>query len=59
MVDNRPPPTLVSFTASLISDNRDDALRDFIVAFFVEDGSFSVVEKVVPNSGFQIGRAHV
>jgi hypothetical protein len=56
MVDNRPPPTLVSFTATMISNNRDDALREFIVAFFVEDSSFSVVEKVVPNSGFQGGK---
>lgn len=56
MVDLRPPPTIVSFTAQLISQNRDDALREFIVAYWVDTKQFSVVEKVVPNSGFPGGK---
>lgn len=56
MVDTRPPQTILSFTATLISNNRDDALREFIVAYFVEDSSFSVMEKVIPNSGFPGGK---
>ncbi|OHT15187.1 hypothetical protein TRFO_14375 [Tritrichomonas foetus] len=55
-MDTRPPPTILSFTATLISNNRDDALREFIVAFYVEDSSFSVMEKVIPNSGFPGGK---
>lgn len=55
-MDNRPAPTILSFNSTLVSNNRDDALREFIVAFFVEDSSFSVVEKVIPNSGFPGGK---
>lgn len=56
MVDNRPPPTVLPFVATLVSSNRDDALREFIVSFYVEDSSFSVMEKVIPNSGFPGGK---
>lgn len=56
MVDIRPPQTILSFTATLVSNNRDDALREFIVAYFVDDCSFSVMEKVIPNSGFPGGK---
>ncbi|KAH0790196.1 putative flagellar microtugule protofilament ribbon protein [Histomonas meleagridis] len=48
--------TILSFIAKLISNNRDDDLREFIVAYFLEEKAFSVVEKVVPNSGFPGGK---
>jgi len=55
-MDTRPPPTTLSFVATLVSKNRDDALREFIVVFCVEDSSFSIIERVIPNSGFQGGK---
>lgn len=55
-MDPTTPQTVLSFSASLISNNRDDQLRDFIVTYTIEDQSFSVIEKVVPNSGFPGGR---
>lgn len=48
--------TILSFTATLVSKNRDDALREFVVAFYADDSSFSVMEKVIPNSGFPGGK---
>jgi hypothetical protein len=56
MVDLRPSPTAVSFKAKLVSTNANDAVREFIVAFFVEDSSFSVTEKAIRNSGFRSGK---
>jgi hypothetical protein len=56
MVDRRPNPTILHFTAKLISKNKDDGLRDFVVAFFVEDSSFMITERVVRNSGFRGGK---
>jgi hypothetical protein len=56
MVDRRPPYTLISFNAKLVSSNRDDALREFVVIYNVEDNKFTVHEKVIPNSGFRGGR---
>jgi hypothetical protein len=55
-MDLRTPPTLLSFIAKLVSRNRDDALREFIVSFYLEDSSFAVMEKVIPNSGFPGGK---
>ena len=55
-MDPSNPPTILSFTATLISNNRDDALREFVVAYYLEDSSFSVMEKVIPNSGFPGGK---
>lgn len=54
-MDLRPPQTVLSFKAHLISKNREDILRQFIVNYFVDDDKFSVFEKVVPNSGFPGG----
>jgi hypothetical protein len=56
MVDRRPNPTILQFTAKLVTKNKDDALRDFVVAFFVEDSSFMITERVVRNSGFRGGK---
>jgi hypothetical protein len=56
MVDRRPHPTILHFTAKLVTRNKDDALRDFVVAFFVEDSSFMITERVVRNSGFRGGK---
>jgi hypothetical protein len=56
MVDRRPTPTILHFTAKLVSRNKDDGLRDFVVAFFVEDSSFMITERVVRNSGFRGGK---
>jgi hypothetical protein len=55
-MDLRVPPTVVSFIGTIVSNNRDDALREFIISFYLEDSSFAIVEKVVPNSGFAGGR---
>jgi hypothetical protein len=56
MVDRRPPQTILSFHAKLVSSNRDDILRQFIIAFHLEDGCISIQEAVIPNSGFRGGR---
>ena len=55
-MDLRPPQTILSFKAHLVSKNREDILRKFIVNFFVDDDKFSVFETVVPNSGFPGGQ---
>lgn len=48
--------TILSFTASIISGNSDDNLREFMVNYCVEDSTFAVFEKVIPNSGFAGGK---
>ena len=62
-MDLRPPATILSFIAHLVSNNREDVLRKFIVNYFVDDDKFSVFEQVVPNSGFPggqfISRQHI
>ena len=55
-MDLRPPQTILSFKAHLVSKNREDVLRQFIVNYFVDDDKFSVFESVVPNSGFPGGQ---
>ena len=55
-MDLRPPQTVLSFKAHLVSKNREDILRQFIVNFFVDDDKFSVFESVVPNTGFPGGQ---
>jgi hypothetical protein len=47
---------MLSFIGKLVTHHRDDALREFIVSFYLEDSSFAVMEKVVPNSGFPGGK---
>ncbi|EAY14140.1 hypothetical protein TVAG_351880 [Trichomonas vaginalis G3] len=54
-MDLRPPQTVLSFKSHLVSNSREDILRQFIVNYFVDDDKFSVFEKVVPNSGFPGG----
>jgi hypothetical protein len=56
MVDRRPPYTLISFNAKLVSSNRDDALCEFVVIYNVKDKKFTVHEKLIPNSGFRGGQ---
>ena len=48
--------TVLSFNATIISNNTDDQLREFMVNFCIENSSFAVYEKVVPNSGFPGGK---
>ena len=55
-MDIRPPPTVLQFSASLISDRKEDRGRSFVVSYTVDDKSFTVFEKVVPNSGFRGGK---
>lgn len=55
-MDLKPDPTVLQFTASLVSRRPEDKGRDFVVAYTVDDHSFQVFEKAVPNSGFQGGR---
>ena len=55
-MDIRPPPTILQFSATMISDNKDNRHRCFVVSYCVDDKSFTVFEKVVPNSGFNGGK---
>lgn len=55
-MDLSPPPTVLSFVSKMISKNREDALREFIVAYNLSDKMFSVMEREVPNSGFPAGK---
>ncbi|EAY18869.1 hypothetical protein TVAG_295210 [Trichomonas vaginalis G3] len=55
-MDIRPPATILQFSATIISDNKQDKLRSFVVQYYVEDKAFQVFEKVVPNSGFNGGK---
>ncbi|OHS98762.1 hypothetical protein TRFO_01796 [Tritrichomonas foetus] len=48
--------TVLSFTGKIVSNNTDDNLREFMVNFCVEDSTFAVYEKVIPNSGFPGGK---
>ncbi|KAK8875810.1 hypothetical protein M9Y10_005985 [Tritrichomonas musculus] len=50
------PKTILSYTASIVSNNVDDKLREFMVNYCVEDSTFAIYEKVVPNSGFPGGK---
>ena len=50
------PKTILSYTASIVSNNVDDNLREFMVNYCVEDSTFAIYEKVVPNSGFPGGK---
>lgn len=50
------PKTILSYTASIVSKNVDDKLREFMVNYCVEDSTFAIYEKVVPNSGFPGGK---
>jgi hypothetical protein len=55
-MDIRPPPTILQFAASMMSDNKADRRRSFVVSYHVDDKAFVVFEKVVPNSGFAGGK---
>ena len=56
MVDLRPPETILQFAATLNSRRPDDKLREFVVAYHLDDKAFTVFEKGVPNSGFRNGK---
>ena len=51
-----PGKVILSFAAKIVSESTDDDLREFLVNYCVDDQTFSVSEKVVPNSGFPGGR---
>lgn len=55
-MDTRPPPTTLQFSASMISDNKADRGRNFVISYHVDDKAFTVFEKVVPNSGYAGGK---
>jgi hypothetical protein len=50
------PKTILSFAGSILTKNSEDALREFLINFCVEDSTFAVTEKAVRNSGFPGGR---
>jgi hypothetical protein len=52
----RPNRAVLSYSATLVSSNSNDRLRDFLVTFYAEDSTFVVGEKAVFNSGFRAGR---
>jgi len=55
-MDLKPPPTVLQFAATMVSKNKSDRIREFVVNYYVDDRSFSVFETVVPNSGFRGGK---
>ncbi|OHS98730.1 hypothetical protein TRFO_08734 [Tritrichomonas foetus] len=56
MVDIRPPATILQFSATINSRRPEDKMREFVIAYYLEDQAFSVAEKRVPNSGFGSGQ---
>lgn len=50
------PPIVLTFIAKLVSNNSDDALREFQLTFQADTSTFAVYEKQVPNSGFPGGK---
>jgi hypothetical protein len=56
MVDLRPPPTVLQFLATLDTRKEEDKIREFVVAYYLEERSFVVFESHVPNSGFRGGK---
>jgi hypothetical protein len=56
MVDIRPPATVLQFVATLETRKPEDTMREFVVAFYVQDRAFVVFENHVPNSGFRGGK---
>jgi hypothetical protein len=48
---NRP---ILSYSATLVSNNSADHLRDFLATFYVEGSTFVVSEKPVFNSGIAL-----
>jgi hypothetical protein len=56
MVETRPPPTILQFCATLDSRKPEDKIREFVVAYYLEERAFVVFESRVPNSGFRSGK---
>lgn len=44
------------FSAKILTENSADNLREFQMSYCPTDGTFAVVEKQIPNSGFPGGR---
>jgi hypothetical protein len=53
MVDIRPPATILQFCATLETRRPEDKLREFVVAYCLQDRALVVYETRVPNSGFR------
>jgi hypothetical protein len=47
---------VLNFAAKLISRNRDDALRKFVISFYLYDQTLAIYEELVQNSGFRHGK---
>ena len=56
MVDVRPPRTILQFAATLESRKPEDKDREFVISYTVDDHSFEVFERHIPNSGFRGGK---
>ncbi|OHT08895.1 hypothetical protein TRFO_22379 [Tritrichomonas foetus] len=55
-MDLRPPATVLQFTASLVTRDKNDKQREFVIAYYVEDRAFAISERLIPNSGFRGGK---
>jgi hypothetical protein len=47
---------VLSFAAKLISRNKDDLLRKFVISFYLYDHTVAIYEEKVQNSGFRHGQ---
>lgn len=56
MADVRPRPTILQFAATLQSKKPEDKIREFVIAYYMEDSAFEIFERHIPNSGFRGGK---
>lgn len=56
MADVRPRPTILQFAATLQSQKPEDKIREFVVAYYMEESAFEIFERHIPNSGFRGGK---
>ena len=47
---------VLNFSAKMISKNKDDLRRKFVVSFYLFDQTIAIYEEPVPNSGFRSGK---
>jgi hypothetical protein len=47
---------VLNFAARLVTRNRDDQLRKFVVSYFLYDHTLQIYEELVQNSGFRHGK---
>lgn len=47
---------VLNFSAKLVTKNKDDQIRKFVVSFYLFDQTIGIFEELVPNSGFRHGK---